>query len=114
MPPSNARIRSAVETSSLASAMETSVLIVESSTIIALNALALECALATTGKHIVTSVKSIIMLAVMEHVAVAQRARARKDGECPEALEASSVLVCKTSTATPIRGSNTSNTDESY
>ena len=54
------------------------------------------------------------MLGVMEHVAVAQRARARKDGECPEALEASSVLVCETSTATPIRGSNTSNPDESY
>ena len=88
-------------------------LIAASSTIIALNALALECALVTTGKHIVTSVKSIIMLGDMEHVAVAQRAR--KDGECPdEALEASSVLVCKTSTATPIRGSNTSNPDESY
>ena len=80
----------------------TLLLIVASSTIIALNALALECALATTGKHIATSVKSIITLVVMEHVAVAQRERARKDGECPEALEASSVLVCETSAATPM------------
>ena len=97
----------------LRSARVNSDLIAASSTIIVLNALALECVLATTGKHIATSVKSIITLVVMEHVAVAQRAR--KDGECPdEALEGSLVLVCETSAATPIRRSNTSNPDESY